>query len=79
MVGKLIQATKLTSLQLKTLDIGAPVIVTCKTLSGEKIAIRLQTSNLDPETDAPDHSSRKYGGWMAHGAYVAVMPNGGEE
>jgi hypothetical protein len=40
-------------------------------LNGESVSVRLQTANL--EDNQPDNGS-----WLAHGAYVAVMPNGAE-
>lgn len=85
---KTIKARLLTPMQLRMLDIGAPVIVSCQTLTGETVAVRLQTANLEPEPDVesggrnkPDKANRRHakGCWLAHGAYVAIMPNGGEE
>jgi hypothetical protein len=82
---KTIQAKLLTPLQLKMLDIGAPVIVSCQTLSGETVDVRLQTANLEqaPKTEAGSRSKRNKvdgmrakGGWSSHGAYVAIMRNG---
>jgi hypothetical protein len=74
---KTIQARSLTPIQLKMLDIGAPVIVTCETLTGEKVAVRLQTANLEPDSDV--NSTHAEGCWLAHGAYVAIMPEGSWE
>ena len=82
---KIIQAKALTRLQLKMLDIGAPVIVTCQTLTGETVDVRLQTGNLDPVPKSQTKSRTKPNGghakgcWLAHGAYVAIMPNGGKK
>lgn len=67
-----IKARRLTPIQLKMLDVGAPIIVTCQTVSGEEIAVRLQTANLSSEM--ADENSE--GSWLKHGAYVAIMPNG---
>ena len=67
-----IKARMLTPIQLQMLDVGAPIIVTCQTVSGEKVAVRLQTANLSSET--VDDSSE--GAWLKHGAYVAIMPEG---
>ena len=72
MTKNLIVAKKLSDIELKMLDTGAPVIVACKTLNGESISVRLQTAML--EDAEPDKGS-----WLAHGAYVAVMPNGAQE
>lgn len=69
MVSNVIVAKKLSEIELRMLDTGAPVIVACQTLSGESVAVRLQTANL--ESNEPGDGS-----WLAHGAYVAVMPNG---
>jgi hypothetical protein len=85
---KTIKAKLLTPTQLKMLDIGAPVIVSCQTLTGETVAVRLQTANLEPDPDIDSGARNKPGKangrhakgcWLAHGAYVAVMPNGGRE
>jgi hypothetical protein len=79
---KTIQAKLLTPMQLKMLDIGAPVIVLCKTLNGETVEVRLQTANLEPMPEGKSESSRNKssangghakGCWLTHGAYVAVM------
>ena len=70
-----ITARRLTSIELKMLDVGAPVIVNCKTITGESVAVRLQTANLSPEPE----SDQVTGYWLAHGAYVAVMPEGNWE
>jgi hypothetical protein len=84
----LIQARLLTRLQLQMLDIGAPVIVSCKTLTGETVAVRLQTANLEPEPEINPGTEKRSVGvnnghgkdcWQAHGVYVAVMPNGSWE
>ncbi len=81
-----IKAKLLTPMQLKMLDIGAPVIVHCEALTGETVAVRLQTANLesDPEVESGSRNKRgkatgrhAKGCWLAHGVYVAVMPNGG--
>ncbi|MES2321611.1 MAG: hypothetical protein V4633_05060 [Pseudomonadota bacterium] len=72
MANKVIVAKKLSAIELKMLDTGAPVIVACQTLSGESVSVRLQTATL--EGNEPDKGS-----WLTHGAYVAVMPNGGQE
>lgn len=83
-----IQARLLTRMQLQMLDIGAPVIVSCKTLTGETVNVRLQTANLEPEPDinpGTEKRSDKVNGehgqdcWQAHGVYVAIMPNGSGE
>lgn len=83
-----IQARLLTRMQLKMLDIGAPVIVSCKTLTGETVAVRLQTANLEPEPEINPGTEKRSdkvnsehgkGCWQAHGAYVAIMPNGSGE
>jgi hypothetical protein len=85
-----IKAVALTDTQLRMLDIGAPVIVTCETLGGETVAVRLQTRVLaDDAPPGKDAISDELGGgaaagwiahgaagWIAHGAYVAVMPTG---
>lgn len=77
-----IKAVALTDTQLRMLDIGAPVIVTCETLGGETVAVRLQTRVLAddarPGEDAvgDEPGSEAAAGWIAHGAYVAVMPAG---
>ena len=84
----LIQARLLTRLQLQMLDIGAPVIVSCKTLTGETVAVRLQTANLEPESEINPGTEKTSDGvnsahgndcWQAHGVYVAVMPDGSWE
>lgn len=67
-----IKARMLTPIQLKMLDVGAPIIVTCQTVTGESVAVRLQTANLSSET-VDDHAE---GCWLRHGAYVAIMPDG---
>lgn len=72
MANNVIMAKKLSAIELKMLDTGAPVIVACQTLNGESVSVRLQTANL--EGKEPDNGS-----WLAHGAYVAVMPNGAEK
>jgi len=81
-----IQAKALTPLQLKMLDIGAPVMISCKTLSGETVDVRLQTQNLDDvpivNSGSGTKSSKKNGQhakgcWETHGVYVAIMSNGG--
>ena len=83
-MGKTIQAKSLTQVQLKMLDIGAPVIVPCQTLAGDIIHVRLQTKNLQPGSD---HSTSVEGAkmntcrhsegcWESHGVYVAIMPDG---
>ncbi|THD37200.1 MAG: hypothetical protein E7773_03970 [Sphingomonas sp.] len=69
----LITARKLTPIELKMLDVGAPVIVNCRTAAGESVAVRLQTANLLQSDD------EAAGYWLAHGAYVAVMPEGNWE
>jgi hypothetical protein len=85
---KIIKAKLLTPMQLKMLDIGAPVIVSCQTLTGETVAVRLQTANLEPEPEIEsgthENTSKAKAGhakgcWLAHGAYVAIMPSEGEE
>jgi hypothetical protein len=82
---KTIQAKSLTKLQLRMLDIGAPVIVSCKTLTGETVNVRLQTEHLEPTPKSKPGSRTKRakanggharGCWLTHGAYVAIMPNG---
>jgi hypothetical protein len=82
---KTVQAKSLTRLQLRMLDIGAPVIVSCKTLTGETVNVRLQTENLEPaaktKSGSRTKSTKANGGhakgcWVTHGAYVAIMPNG---
>lgn len=72
MANNVIVAKKLSAIELKMLDTGAPIIVACQTLSGESVSVRLQTATL--EGNEPDKGS-----WLAHGAYVAVMPNGAQE
>jgi hypothetical protein len=80
-----IRARSLTSIQLKMLDAGAPVIIPCRTPAGEIVHVRLQTKNLAPlEREVvegaqvgqagPDEGAP--GSWELHGAYVAIMPNG---
>ncbi len=86
---KTIQAKLLTPLQLKMLDIGAPVVVSCKTLTGETVEVRLQTASLEPAPKSKAGSSRNKpaeakGGhakdcWLTHGAYVAVMSVGAKQ
>jgi hypothetical protein len=85
---KTIQARSLTPLQLKMLDIGAPVVVSCQTLTGETVAVRLQTQHLEPAPAAKRGSRTKpvkangghaKGCWLTHGVYVAIMPNGGKK
>jgi hypothetical protein len=85
MKKKTIQAISLTTLQLKMLDIGAPVVVSCQTLTGETVDVRLQTKNLEPAPKIKSGSRIKptkasgghpKGCWETHGAYVAIMPNG---
>ncbi len=80
-----IQATVLTKMQLKMLDIGAPVIVACETSSGQFVHVRLQTQNLEQaselnqNTGAPTEEGRcshTDGCWETHGVYVAIMPGG---
>ncbi|MEG3168552.1 hypothetical protein U1737_10180 [Sphingomonas sp. LB3N6] len=87
-----IKAVTLTDTQLRMLDIGAPVIVSCETLTGETVAVRLQTRVLvddtandpatsqtiaDPGAVADDGAAiSPAAGWTTHGAYVAVMPAG---
>lgn len=87
-IQKTIQAKSLTPLQLKMLDIGAPVIVSCQTLTGETVVVRLQTQNLEPapkiKPGSRNKPTRANGGhakgcWETHGVYVAIMPNGGGE
>lgn len=82
---KTIQAKSLTPLQLRMLDIGAPVIVSCQTPTGETVHVRLQTKNLDlgPEIKPgsrtkPTKANGRHakGCWLTHGAYVAIMSNG---
>lgn len=70
-----IKARKLTTIELKMLDIGAPIVVSCETMTGEQVSVRLQTANLSME---PNHDETD-GYWLAHGAYVAVMPEGNYE
>jgi len=87
--NKTIKAKLLTPMQLRMLDIGAPVIVSCQTLTGETVAVRLQTAKLESDPDVepgrrrnrPDKANgrRAKGSWLAHGAYVAIMPNGSGE
>jgi hypothetical protein len=78
-----IQARLLTPLQLKMLDIGAPVIVSCRTLTGETVSVRLQTANLEPTSNTESESENTSAGadgrhvgscWLRHGVYVAIMP-----
>jgi hypothetical protein len=85
---KTIQAKLLTSLQLRMLDIGAPVIVSCQTLTGETVDVRLQTANLElaPKIKSGSrikptkaNSGHAKGCWATHGAYVAIMPSGGKK
>ena len=85
---KTIKAKLLTPMQLRMLDIGAPVIVSCQTLTGETVAVRLQTAKLESDPDVSSGRRNKLGKangrhvkgcWLAHGAYVAIMPNGGGE
>jgi hypothetical protein len=85
---KTIQAKSLTPLQLRMLDIGAPVIVSCQTLTGETVDVRLQTGNLEPapkiKSGSRIKSTKANGGhakgcWVTHGAYVAIMSNGGKK
>lgn len=81
-----IQATVLTKMQLKMLDIGAPVIVACETSTGEIVHVRLQTENLDDSSAQNLHSdipprdkhanTHDNGCWETHGVYVAIMPDG---
>jgi hypothetical protein len=83
MMTRAIKAVTLTDTQLRMLDIGAPVIVACETLTGETVAVRLQTQML-AEHDASigeaalgsTTAGAQSGGWLSHGAYVAVMPAG---
>jgi hypothetical protein len=70
----MIQARALTTLELQMLDIGAPVIVPCQTLAGDIVEVRIQTGNLD--TDPRTGEIHAGGCWQAHGAYIAIMPNG---
>jgi hypothetical protein len=72
---KPITARKLTPIELKMLDVGAPIVVSCETITGESVAIRLQTANLS----AGPESGEAAGYWLSHGAYVAVMPEGNWE
>ena len=58
---KTITAKLLTPTQLKVLDIGAPVIVSCQTLTGETVAVRLQTANLEPDPDIDSATRNKTG------------------
>ena len=81
-----IKAVTLTDTQLRMLDIGAPVIVSCETLTGETVAVRLQTRVLVDDTANDSATSQTIAddvaaaspaaGWTTHGAYVAVMPAG---
>lgn len=66
---KPIRAQKLTDDQLRMLDIGAPVVIACRTATDDVVNVRLQSANLDRGTD-------EAGGWVVHGVHVAVMPNG---
>ncbi len=81
-MSQAIKAVSLTDTQLRMLDIGAPVIVTCKTLTGETVAVRLQTRVLADGASQPVDAARgapsneAVAGWATHGAYVAVMPAG---
>lgn len=84
-MSKAIRAVPLDDTQLKMLDIGAPVIVACTTLSGETVMVRLQTRTLAPgvadaatPADAGHPARRPVadGCWQSHGAYVAIMPSG---
>ncbi|KHA76952.1 hypothetical protein NC77_21005 [Janthinobacterium lividum] len=72
MANNVIVAKKLSAIELKMLDTGAPVIVACKTLNGESVSVRLQTAILEG-------AEPEKGSWLAHGAYIAVMPNGAQE
>jgi hypothetical protein len=85
---KIIQAKALTALQLKMLDIGAPVVVSCRTLTGETVDVRLQTQNLDPGPKIKSGSRTRStiangrhakGCWETHGVYVAIMSAGGKK
>jgi hypothetical protein len=78
---KTIQAKCLTSVQLKMLDIGAPVIIPCETLEGVVVHVRLQTKNLQSSSSLSAEPSGGAGGhaggcWESHGVYVAIMPSG---
>ena len=90
-MSEAIKAVALTDMQLRMLDIGAPVIVMCKTLTGESVPVRLQTRVLTEDETEPvgratrpvrcgapggAHSDEAEAGWRRHGAYVAVMPMG---
>lgn len=88
MKKKTVQAKSLTPLQLKMLDIGAPVVVSCKTLTGETVDVRLQTGRLDeiPQSTSKrgakatnGNGGHKKGCWVTHGAYVAIMPRVGNK
>jgi len=61
------------------------VIVSCQTLSGETVEVRLQTKNLEPVSNPKRQAnsrntkvtrSHRKGCWETHGAYVAIMSNG---
>lgn len=78
-MSEAIKAVALSVTQLKMLDIGAPVIVSCQTLSGETVAVRLQTrilSDAIPGSARGDEPITAAASWVTHGAYVAVMPAG---
>jgi hypothetical protein len=69
---KMAKAQLLTPIQLKMLDVGQPVVVTCETPSGASVEVRLQTAILDsdPKSNSKGHSK---GCWLQHGVYVAVL------
>ena len=76
-MSKTIKATALSDIELKMLDIGAPVIVSCKTIEGNEVKVRIQTKNLGMDIDISDiNQKHSNDSWQKHGAYIAIMPNG---
>ena len=75
---KLAKAKLLTPIQLKMLDTGQPVVVTCQTPSGGSVEVRLQSAvleGMDPVDAKKGHSK---GCWLTHGVYVAVLSDSTE-
>jgi hypothetical protein len=72
---KVARARLLTPMELKMLDVGQPVVVTCKTPSGGSVEVRIQTAVLESENDKKSKKTgaKTKGSWSTHGVYVAVL------
>ena len=75
------RARLLTSTELKMLDVGQPVVVTCKTPSGGSVEVRIQTAVLESESDKTSKSKgrKAKGSWLTHGVYIAVLSDSSEK